>query len=470
LYVNQLPSVFAIVTPTLICASRTATLQAGGAQTYTWSTAGPPIFTVTGANPIVSPSVSTMYTVAASDGTCANTTTVFLATNPNPTITIAPTNSTICQGDNVSLTASGAIGYSWTTVGIVSNTNAATISEFPISSTLYQVIGQNSFNCTSTQQQVVVVKTTPTISIGTTKPLVCKGAPSTLTATSQGGTCTYIWDANAGSVTNSVATVNPLVSTSYTVIGLAVNGCTASQSYPVSVYLPTFAVNSPTSSCQGGTITLTASGANTYTWNGNQPFSSIQVSPPSATVYVVAATSNSSGVNCVSTNTVIVSIYNNPTVTAVATRTQICKFETTTVKGLGAVGYSWNTSQTGSLVPVNPTTNTTYTVIGTDQNGCNGTATVQVKVSTCFGIEELNKQSQIGLSIYPNPNTGNFTVKADVDLELQLVNELGQLIRLIHLTAANAHQVQVSDLADGIYFLNGTKNELNIREKIVVQK
>jgi hypothetical protein len=464
LYVNQLPSVFAIVSPTLICASRTATLQAGGAQTYTWLAAGPPSFSATGANPIVSPSITTLYTVSASDGTCVNTTTVSLATNPNPTINITATSTNICQGDQVSLTANGAIGYSWTTVGVTSNTNSASITESPIAATLYQVTGVNNFNCTSNQQQIVLVRTTPTISIGTTKPLVCKGAPSTLTASSQGGVCTYTWDANAGSVTNSIATVNPLVSTNYTVVGLAVNGCTASQSYPVSVFLPTFAVNSPTSSCQGGTITLTASGANTYTWNGNQPFASIQVSPPSATVYVVGATSNSIGVNCVSTNTVIVSIYTNPTVTAVATRTQICKFETTTVKGQGAVTYAWNTSQTGSLVPVNPNLNTTYTVVGTDQNGCLGTATVLVKVSTCIGITETDADSQWQVS--PNPNTGNFTIHSDQSAHFELRNELGQMVLRIDLESANNYNATVTGLSEGIYFLRDVSSSKT--KKIVV--
>jgi hypothetical protein len=240
--------------------------------------------------------------------------------------------------------------------------------------------------------------------------------------------------------------------------------------YPVSVFLPTFAVNSPTSSCLGGTINLIASGANTYTWNGNQPFSQISVSPSTATFYIVAATSSSNNVNCVSTNTVFVTIYSNPTITGVPSRTQICRGEFTNINAGGAVTYTLNTGLSGSVIPVNPNSNTVYTLTGTDQNGCVNSTTVQVRTSTCFGIDELNKLAGAGVSVFPNPNTGNFTIKAAGDLNLQLVNELGQIVRVIELNLANGYQIQVNDLANGIYFIAGKKGDISLREKIVVQK
>lgn len=466
LFVNQLPSVFAIVTPTLICASTPATLQAGGAQTYTWSAAGPPVFTVTGASPIVSPSITTLYTVAASDGTCANTTTVLLTTNPNPTLTITPSSTNICQGDAVNLTVGGASGYTWTTGAVLSNTAASSITENPIQSTNFQVTGINNFNCTSNAQLVVVVRTTPTLAIASTKSLVCIGAASGLTVSALAGPCTYTWDANASSANGAVAVVNPLTTSNYTVIGSASNGCTATANYQVAVFQPSFSVNSPTSSCLGGTINLIASGANTYTWNGNQPFAQISVSPLTATFYIVAATSSSNNVSCVSTNTVFVTIYNNPTVTAVPSRTQICRGEFTDINGGGAVTYTLNTGLSGSVIPVNPTNNTTYTLTGTDQNGCTSTATVQVKTSTCFGIEEYNALSHV--SVYPNPNNGHFTLRSERDMKLQLTNQLGAVIKIITVTAETPSEIKVENLANGIYLLQDTERPGSLPIKIVI--
>ncbi len=462
LFVNQLPSLFAISSPTIICASTTATLNVGGAQTYTWSA---PSFSVTGSSPIVSPSVTTLYTVAASDGTCANTTTVLLATNPNPTISIAATSSNICQGDAVNLSASGALGYSWT-AGATSNTNSASINESPILSTLYQVSGNNSFNCTGSAQMVVVVRVTPTLTAASTKTLVCTGAASGLTVTAQGGASTYTWSANAGSATSATATVNPLTTTIYTVLGMAANNCTAAASIPISVFLPSFAVNSPTSSCLGGTINLIASGANTYTWNGNQPFSQISVSPSGPTLYIVAATSNSSNVNCVSTNTVFVTIYNNPTITAVPSRTQICRGEFTNINAGGALSYTLNTGLSGSVIPVNPNVNTTYTLTGTDLNGCVSSSTVLVRISTCFGIGE-NSRNVAAVLVYPNPNTGSFTIRGLTNVDLKLFDELGRVVQTIRLAEANQYEITLRELAAGLYFLSDSNG---LYEKIVVTK
>ncbi|MDI1353582.1 MAG: T9SS type A sorting domain-containing protein, partial [bacterium] len=68
------------------------------------------------------------------------------------------------------------------------------------------------------------------------------------------------------------------------------------------------------------------------------------------------------------------------------------------------------------------------------------------------------------------PNNGTFTIKSTVDLNLTLVNELGQLVEIINLSSDNNHQHQIKDLANGIYFINGQKNTFHLHEKIVVDK
>jgi hypothetical protein len=469
--VNQLPFVFAIVTPTIICASTQATLSGGGAQTYTWTTTGPPSVTLTGASPIISPANSSTYIVSASDGTCIGTTSVAIVTNPNPTINIVSSGSVICQNQSVTMTANGGINYTWTAAPSFTSNNPS-ITATPTAPTLYNVTADNAFGCTSSNSQIVLVNANPVFAPAASKTLVCVAGPSTLTAGPANNTYTWF----PGSVISRTVIVNPTGTAIYTVIGTStVNLCQTTKTIQVGVFIPSITVTSPTNTCFGGNITLVASGANSgsYNWNTgsgfNNPFPSIAVTPTLATVYTVSAVSTLSFVNCPSTQTTSIGIFYNPTITAVAQRTFFCRGESLNVIGQGGVSYVWSNSATGTTITVNPTINTIYTVTGTDANGCVNTGTIQVKVSGCTGIEE-SAMSSVQLAVYPNPNNGEFVIQSNSAINLKLINELGQIVRVISLSGTNNHQVNVSDLAKGIYFVVGDTTHSSIRQKIVVAK
>jgi aminopeptidase YwaD len=74
------------------------------------------------------------------------------------------------------------------------------------------------------------------------------------------------------------------------------------------------------------------------------------------------------------------------------------------------------------------------------------------------------------LGIFPNPSNGEFTVSFDTDIKLDLVNELGQLIKVLNLTGANDYKVNVSGLSSGVYFLVNKNGTEKIERKIVVNK
>jgi hypothetical protein len=307
-----------------------------------------------------------------------------------------------------------------------------------------------------------------------TKTLVCSGGPSTITAS---GANTYTWDANANNATTPGTVVNPIVTTIYTVQGMfSATQCQSTKTVEVKVFTPTITVTNPTNTCFGGNITLVASGANpnSYNWNTGSgfvnPFQTIAVTPTVFTIYTVSAVSGSNGVNCPSTQTTSIGIFYNPTITATPQRTLVCRGESVQLYGNGGVSYSWSNSQTGSTITVNPISNTNYTVTGTDANGCVNTGTIQVKVSNCTGIDELNSTISNGISVYPNPNNGDFNIRSEVSIKLSLVNELGQLIRIIDLKASNNYKVDISDLAKGVYFIVGEKEGASINQKIIVTR
>ena len=456
--VNQLPSVFALATPTIVCASKPAVISGGGATSFTWQPGN-----LTGANVTVTPASNIVYTVSASDGTCINTTTVSLATKPNPTVSIVPSSTAICFGQTATLTANGGLTYTWTP----STLSGTTVLVSPPTTTLFTVVGENSVNCTHSVTQVVVVNPNPTVTAVANRTLVCSGGSSTLTA---GGAHSYLWNTSS---TSSINVVSPLGTSVYTVTGTyTTTGCNDTKTIAVTVYTPVLTITGSFSSCVGGTVNLTASvlSPSGYTWNPGSAnpyyFPTIAVSPSVPTVYVVTALSTSNAVTCPVTGTVAVAIYANPTVTAVPDRTVICRNESVNLTGSGASTYTWNTQQVGTTVPVSPTVQTNYTVTGTDANGCIGTATLQVKVAPCTSIQELTAGKSV--LIYPNPNNGEFVIEADRVMTLTITNELGQLIKIVNLNETT-FKATVSNLPSGVYFVKGESGSYKVNQKIIVK-
>lgn len=476
--VNPLPNVFAVALPSQVCALQPATLSIAGGQSYTWTAPGTPTYNFTGANPVVYPLVSSLYTVAASDGSCITVTTLSLSVDPNPTISIIATTPSVCIGQSVTLAANGGNSYTWTTPS--GTTSGTSIQVSPTSATDYTLTGDNSLGCTASANQVIIPYPSPTIAITMNKNLICSGGSTTLTAS---GANTYTWDANANNVLMHTAVVSPVSAASsvmiYTVAGsYSATECSSTETVQVSIYVPTVAISGNTATCYGGMIHLTGTGSGvnvTYNWNtgsGTSAGAHLATTLTSAGVFSLNITSTSLAVNCPGAQTVAVSINPNPTVLAVAQKTTICKGELVEIHASGALTYTWQGqgSANGATLAVSPQNLTNnYNVSGTDANGCVGTGTAQVKVSACTGFSTLNSDNQ-GLVIYPNPSNGEFTIQADTRIILSVINELGQVVRTISLSEDNNNRVLVTDLASGIYMISGQVHNGQIHRKIVVTK
>ncbi|MBC3759099.1 VCBS repeat-containing protein, partial [Hyunsoonleella sp. SJ7] len=75
-----------------------------------------------------------------------------------------------------------------------------------------------------------------------------------------------------------------------------------------------------------------------------------------------------------------IEVFDSPTITATASATEICEGESVTLTSDGAISYIWDNNVTDGQAFV-PTETTTYTVIGTDANGCENTAEVTITVN-----------------------------------------------------------------------------------------
>jgi hypothetical protein len=167
-----------------------------------------------------------------------DTITVQVSTNPIPVVTISVDNDTICRGDSITLSASGADFYTWTAVQNTSTLQAITLT--PLNSILVSLVGYDAIGCISAAvSQPIVVGRRPVIQgFNNTTPIICGSGSSTLTVNAfigGGGTIplTYAWSENFGD-TNSV-TVAPTATTVYTVTVTGQYGCFAQASDTVVV-------------------------------------------------------------------------------------------------------------------------------------------------------------------------------------------------------------------------------------------
>ncbi len=440
------------------CSGSPVTLTVSGGSSYTWST------NQTASVIVVAPTSQTTYTVAAKKGNCQNTNSITISTNPLPNIQLAGTSTNVCAGSSVTLTASGGSNsYTWNP----SNFTGTVVTDTPTSSINYQVTGSNGFGCKSSGSHLVLVSPLPTITVSSPQPVICPGASITLVAT---GGHTYQW--NTGAQTKTLL-VSPSTTTSYTVTGTFTNTTCKSETYfTVNVEQPTLSLSPSQTVCPGTVVTMSASGsAHNWSNGGTSVYNSVTVITP--TMYTVSSkVLTANNLLCQASGTVNLGMHPQPTVAVVASRTLICQREKTTLTASGADSYVWqNTSQPGSTQTFSSIVRTTYTigVIGTDLNGCADTAQVLVRVSECAGLTE-NQQSLI--SVYPNPSAGIFTVKTDNDMVIQVLNELGQQVRLVELNGQNQHQVQISGLSKGIYFIQSaptaTSNGI-LKQKLIVE-
>jgi hypothetical protein len=152
----------------------------------------------------------------------------------------------------------------------------------------------------------------------------------------------------------------------------------------------------------------------------------------------------------------------------------VCKGEKLKIYGGGGVSYNWNNNSfIGDTLTVtylmSQVGTFSYSVLGTDANGCKNDTILYVKVNSCTGITEINGAMSGLISVYPNPSRGEFYITSETNATVKLMNELGQVIRTFNLTDTNKRQIQISELAKGIYFVIA-ENDLQLsKHKVIVE-
>jgi gliding motility-associated-like protein len=335
--------------------------------TYSWNTT--PVITT--AN--ISNRTAGNYTVTVTDAKGCTKSVSKTLTAPNPVAVSLGNDTSICQGQSLTLQATQIFtSYLWSTGATTQSINVNAIGT-------YWLKGTNAAGCSGYDTVNITVNPAPVIQITPGNPSICKGDSVTLVATSTIAGTTFNWS-NGGN--GSSITVSPLATANYTVIG-SKNTCKDTATVTVTVNpIPVVTISPANPSvCKGDAITLNASSnlANTtFLWNNNSTNTTINVSPNTNTNYFVVGSLSP----CKDTAFVTVTTKPLPVLSVTADKNPICEGETvklTASSDIASTTYLWSNTSTAGFINVSPLSSSYYFVTGTASN-CHDTAGINITV------------------------------------------------------------------------------------------
>jgi hypothetical protein len=475
------------------CAGQTlqlsATAGSGGGLAYQWkvsTVSNGPYSNVLGGTGANTPTYASgplgpgnyyfvMETTCVSASVTAVSNEVTVTINPIPTITIS-NSSSVCLNGNCVLNASSNIATQFNWAGPASFTSSVqnpTLVNVQLSMTgIYFVTVQQAgcINTGSTTLNIVV----PTLSISNAGPS-CSGYTVQLNATSANS---YSWqgpNSFSSNAQNPILAAASASSAGIYTLTASISSCTTSVTTTVSIAAsPTAIASNNSSICAGQDLIFSGGGGYVYAWSGPFSYTSAAQNPTISNV-----SSNASGVYtlqvsnaqfCSSNATTTATVYASPIISVQTSNTLVCIGSPVTLTANGASTFTWNSSIVGNSISVSPSVNTTFTVSGTDANGCENASVFTQSVSTCLGIEETISANGVW-NIFPNPNHGKMTFISELPLlgsYLEILDNLGR--RVINMKIYSVQfDLSLDGIEKGIYYLHVFGKSENSYKKFILQ-
>lgn len=409
--IEQSPIVSINALPSAIVCNGTSVLLSSNVNdssncVYTWSN---------GANSSsISVTASGTYSLTVSNGCGSVSVNQDVIIKPIPSISLQAFSSSICKGNSVLLMANGSANYSWGGTGIAPIT-VNTIRATPASAGthVYTVTAEEN-GCSTIKTVNILVDEIPTINVSPLDTTICAGAYVNFLAS---GGQSYIWspttDLNIQTDKNVIA--KPDSTTTYTVTGFF-NGCKNSVSRTVAVMPKVVpSLNISYSGCATGNLVFNAVANN----GGNNPL------------------------------------------------------------------YQWyvnNNLQTGSGASfqiINPINGTNVYATMNSSAACatpsivNSPSVVINCVTTAVPFIDGLEKFDLG----PNPTNGLLTVSlrlnASRKLSFNIIDSKGVNVKSILpliVSGSYSQTIDLSNLSEGLYFLNVSIGSKNFTEKVIVRR
>jgi gliding motility-associated-like protein len=343
-----------------VCEGTLVTLTGSGALAYVWDNS------VNDGVPFIQAPGTTTYTVIGTDANgCSSSDEVDIIVNSLPVVSAGPDFSD-CENNPLVLNGAGASTYAWDN-GVI---DGIAFVQIP-GTTTYTVIGTDANGCINTDQVDITVNALPVVVAGVDQE-VCEGTAVTLTGA---GAVAYAWD---NGVMDGFPFVQGVGTVTYTVIGTDANGCENSDQVDVIVNpQPLVSAGVDQEVCEGTLVTLTGSGATGYVWDNAVIDAVPFIQAPGVATYTVTGTDAN---GCSNSDQVDVIVNALPVVSAGPDFAE-CENAQLVLNGAGAATYAWDNGITDGVLFTQIPGTTTYTVTGTDANGCVNTDQVDVTVN-----------------------------------------------------------------------------------------
>jgi PKD repeat protein len=481
---------------TPITIANNTTLPTSDPITYTWDFGG--VGTSTLENPsytFATPGIREVTVIASASG-CESTLTKNAYQFEKPIATFTSTGE--CNFVDVAFMSTSTIpnnanmGYSW-------DFDGSGISREEGPSFAFATPGNKSVTLTATSEFGCVDAITQNISLNESPVAdfdwleACNLTPIAFNFTGSvpgaGTTSTYAWDF-AGEAT--AARVDPThlfskVGTKEVTLTIAdLNGCTNTITKEVNVVLQAVADFEAASVCEGAEAVFTnksevAAGGLSYKWSfGDGPTSTSEDLSPTHT-YGEARTYNvtleaivEGGCSDLITKDVVV----NPSPIATFASNKDGRTVVPTATQSGNDAYRWTFGDGGSSSDENPTytyvnvDNGTYKVcLATREGDCWNESCDDITIDLA-GIANLTESNDM-INVYPNPTTGKFTISVDnaSEVVVKVGDILGNVLDIeVRDNLNGEYSVDMSAVADGVYFVQVRNGDFYATKRITVSK
>ncbi|MCK5776494.1 MAG: T9SS type A sorting domain-containing protein, partial [Bacteroidales bacterium] len=142
-----------------------------------------------------------------------------------------------------------------------------------------------------------------------------------------------------------------------------------------------------------------------------------------------------------------------------------------------AVSYTWEDGSTEAIREVTSDTPGTviFTVTVVNESGCTSEKSIEIFFDECIGLPELNVDAMT-VTIYPNPNTGIFTLEltgVNQEIKVSVIDFAGRLILEKDIVDYTENKIEkqfdLNDYERGIYFLRIIHGDKTSYKKVVIQ-